>query len=172
MRIRYPLTLIALLLNVAISLLPGYWWYYSIGKLGIVESSPFEIYVSILGSSLLVINLVNVFLFAFRFYVSTISLYYVYSILTKGKKQTYLTITWLSYMYILDPVIIYLIFNFILASFFPAGYHFFIIGVENVTIQSGNYVITTYVQSYPTFEYFISLVVGSLNLASRLLKKY
>lgn len=170
-KIQYPLTFVALLSNIIISSLPGYWWYYSIGQLGIIQDSPFQLDVKLLNNDLLIINIINVFLFAFRFYVISISLYYAYLILAKKKKETYLTITWLSYLYILDPIIVYLIFNFILNHFIPIQYNLFIIGKENTVISSHGYVINTYIESYPTFEYLIALIGGTLNLASRVVKK-
>ncbi|ARM74843.1 hypothetical protein [Acidianus manzaensis] len=168
-KINYPLTLISLVFNILISTLPGYWWYYSIGKLAVIQDSPFQIYISLFNQSLVITNFINVFLFAFRFYIIGISIYYIF-LLLKGKKNTMLTITWISYLYILDPVIIFIIFNFILKYFIPIHYNFFIVGEENISIHSGNYIINTYIQSYPTEEFILAIIVGSVNLASRIIK--
>ncbi|AWR96365.1 hypothetical protein DFR86_01575 [Acidianus sulfidivorans JP7] len=165
----YPLTLISLLFDIFIAALPGYWWYYSIGKLAIIQDSPFQIYVSFFDHDLILLKFINVFLFAFRFYIIGISAYYIY-LLFKGKKNTLLTITWISYFYILDPIIMFLLFNYALTYIIPVHYNFFIIGKENIVIQSGNYTISTFIESYPTEEYIIAIIVGSINLASKILK--
>jgi hypothetical protein len=167
----YKLTIASLISNIIIALLPFYWWYYGIGNLIEVADSPFMLNVIFLGSHLEIIQIVNLLLLAFRFYVVIVSGIYLYYVL-KGKKKTYGLIFWSSYFYILDPVVFYIIFNYL----FPLigyGFHypFFIIGKEEINFAYKNTIVFASVYSYPTLAYWISLGSGTIYLFSRIFKR-
>ncbi|MBW9141151.1 MAG: hypothetical protein K1T65_05580 [Candidatus Aramenus sp.] len=168
---KYPLTALSLALNVVIALLPFYWWSYGIDGLIVVKDSPFQLYVNLLGQDLTILEIVNLFLFAFRFYVITVSsIYLVY--LYKGVRKTYGTVYYLSYLYVLDPVILYLAFNYVLPFLgYSTSYPFFIIGKERMELSYSNAQISATVFSYPTLAYWFSLASGIIYLASRVLKR-
>ncbi|PVU74833.1 hypothetical protein DDW13_06025 [Acidianus hospitalis] len=171
--IKYPLSALALILNVVVALLPYCWWTYSVGGIIKIDDSLFLLNICLEGQYLYISNFINMILFAFRFYVIAVSLYSLYLILRRGEKRNYLLIAWASLFYILDPVIIYIIFNYILSHFIQGvTYPFFIIGQESVEFTDSGYQITMLIQSYPTFTYWFSLAVGIINLISRFLKKY
>jgi len=52
MRVRYPITLTVIALNLAVVALPLYWWVYDFGGLLIIETSPFQFTASLLGTTL------------------------------------------------------------------------------------------------------------------------
>jgi len=167
----YKLTIASLISNIIIALLPFYWWYYGTGNLIEVADSPFMLNIIFMGSQLEIIQIVNLFLLAFRFYVIIVSGIYIYYVI-KGQKKTYGLIFWTSYLYILDPIVFYIIFNYL----FPLigyGFHypFFIIGKEKVDFTYQNTLISTIVYSYPSLAYWISLAAGTIYLASRIFKR-
>ncbi len=167
---KYPLTAVSLVLNVVIALLPFYWWSYGVDGLIAVYDSPFQLYVSVMNQELLIVELVNVFLFAFRFYVIVVSsVYLIY--LFRGQRKTYGTVYYLSYLYVLDPIVLYLVFNYLLPLIgYSTSYPFFIIGKERIEMTYSGAQITADVFSYPTLAYWFSLASGVVYLASRVLK--
>lgn len=169
--IRYPLTTLALILNIVVAILPYCWWVYSVGGIIRVEDSLFLLNIYFEGQYLYISSFINAILFAFRFYVIAVSLYFLYLLLRKGEKRSYLLIAWASLLYIIAPVITYLIFNYLVSHFIQGlTYPFFIIGQEYVEVTYSGYKITMLVQSCPTLTYWFSLAVGIINLVSRILK--
>lgn len=167
---RYYLLMFSMILNIIVALSPYYWWYYSIGGILVVKDSLFNLYVNLLGSNYEIINVINYFLFSFRFYVISVSAYYLYTAY-KGIRNTYLLIMWASYLYFLDPIIVYLIFEYILGSFMPIKYPFFIIGTEVIDVYENGTKISMPIESYPTLFYWFVLFVGTINLISRFIKR-
>lgn len=159
----------SMLLNILVALLPSYWWYYSAGGMVTIKDSLFSFYLEFLGRTLEIGTIINYILFAFRFYVISVSLYYIYLALKKEIIKHYLLITWVSYLYILDPLIFYLLFNNVVNYFTPVKYPLFIIGSENMSIVYKNVIVTVLVESYPTIYYWIALFAGTFNLISRII---
>ncbi len=168
---KYPLSVTALLLNIIVAVLPFCWWIYSVGGVAKINDSLFLLNIYFECQYLYISEFINIILIAFRAYVIAVSSYYLYIILRKGVKKNYLLIAWASLFYILDPVIMYLLFNYVI-SYFIQGvkYPFFIIGEEYVTFTYSGSKITMLIQSYPTLAYWFSLVVGIINLFSRFMK--
>ncbi|WP_338602396.1 hypothetical protein V6M85_02130 [Sulfolobus tengchongensis] len=166
---KYYLTIIGMALNILVALIPQYWWYYSAGGIIIIKDSLFFIGLELLGKEYLIVTLINYFLFAFRFYVVSVALYYIY-LAIKGIKRSYLLIAWVSYLYILDPLIFYIVFNYVINIFVPARYPLFIIGSENMSINYQGVKIMMLIESYPTLTYWIALATGTINLIARYLK--
>ncbi|ACR41540.1 hypothetical protein [Saccharolobus islandicus] len=160
---------ISMLLNVLVALLPSYWWYYSAGGMVVIKDSLFSFYLEFLGKELEIGIIINYILFAFRFYVISVSLYYIYLALKKDVINNYLLITWISYLYLLDPLLFYLLFNYVVGYVAPTKYPLFIIGSQNMTVFYKNVMVTILVESYPTTYYWIALFAGTFNLISRII---
>ncbi|EZQ11053.1 hypothetical protein CM19_02310 [Candidatus Acidianus copahuensis] len=169
MTIRY-FTIISLLFNIIVAVLPGYWWYYSVGNIIIVKDSLFYLNINLLGNNIEIIKVINMLLFAFRVYVIVISISLLISTI-RGNKVSYLLISWASIFYILDPIIMYFAFNYLVSYFIPFHYNFFIIGKEIATFQY-QYKITMLIESYPSIQYWFALFVGILNLVSKFIRNY
>jgi hypothetical protein len=69
MRVRYPITLTVIALNLAVVALPLYWWVYDFGGLLIIETSPFQFTASLLGTTLRISYLISAVLEAYRAYL-------------------------------------------------------------------------------------------------------
>ncbi len=167
---KYYLLMSAMLGNIIVALLPGYWWYYSVGGIVTIKDSLFGIYLQFLGREYEIIKLINIILFAFKFYVITISAYYLYKAYL-GERYNYMLIMWASYLYILDPIIAYLISNYLLGLFIKVNYPFFIIGSESINVEDKGVEVSMLIQSYPYVYYWIALAIGTLNLITRFVKK-
>ncbi|QGA53866.1 hypothetical protein GFS03_04370 [Sulfolobus sp. E5-1-F] len=168
---RTLILIISMLLNVMVSLLPGYWWYYSAGGIVVIKDSLFSFYLEFLGKELEIGTIINYILFAFRFYVISVSLYYIYLALKKDIMSHYLLITWISYLYLLDPLIFYLIFNYVVGYVTPTKYPLFIIGSQNMSVLYKNVKVTILVESYPTIYYWVAFFAGTFNLISRIINR-
>ncbi|QKR00063.1 hypothetical protein GWK48_06465 [Metallosphaera tengchongensis] len=151
-----------------VTVIPLPWWYYSVGGIVTISDSPFQVLILFLGTRLFLSDVITFFLTAFRIYVFIISLGYMVQV-SRGYKKVYSTMFWFPVFYILDPVLIYVLFNFIPQLLgIPIQYPFFIWGTEKLSSSYKGNMITAYVQSYPTFTYWIALASAFLYPLSRL----
>jgi hypothetical protein len=169
------LSLLSNVSSLIIALVPYPWWEYSIGKAIVVKDSPFILDVSILGKTFDIFDFINLLLFGLRIYVIVISAFYIYYTLI-GQERKYSGMFWATILYLIFPVISYVIFNYIVFNYFlpviaPSysysnNYPLIIIGSEPYLIQLGNTLVETYISSYPTIYYWICLALSLVYLVS------
>jgi hypothetical protein len=146
--------------SILITFIPLPWWYYSVGGIFVVYDSPFQISVSLLGSNLILAKLLNLFLNAFRIYVG-INLVYNSLMLVRGKQVAkYSTMAWLPLFYMLDPLLIYVVFNYVISSVTGDTFRYplLIIGVEDFVTSYNNVNIDMLIFSYPTLLYWFTFI--------------
>lgn len=165
---RYPLTVLYYLSAILVSIVPLPWWYYSVGGIVSVSDSPFQVLIYFMGNRLLLSDLITFLLTGFRLYVLFVAFGYLLKTL-RGEPKVYSTMFWLPVLYVLDPVVIYVVFLLLPKLLgFPLQYPLLIWGKETFTsTYMGNQIIAEVV-SYPTFAYWISLASAILYIPSRL----
>ncbi|MFP3043976.1 MAG: hypothetical protein RXQ96_02100 [Thermocladium sp.] len=183
---RHPLTLlyyIDSIIIIAISLLipPHYWWVYGISDLAVIKDSPFYLYITLLGKPLIISSLITIILIGFGLYVITVLLIYSYMLVKRGEARNYSTMFWLPILYVLDPVIVYLVLAIVMPHLVPllgnsslgtrlsslSSYPLVIIGQEQYSISiGGGEEMTLIIYSEPSMLYWLSLTAPLLYLAS------
>ena len=146
--------------SLAITLVPLPWWYYNVGGIFKVLDSPFQFSSELLGSYLIISDLINILLNAFRIYVAVNLVYGLAILLLRKEVVRYSTMAWLPVFYIIDPVLIYLILNYLVPSILgeSISYPLVIIGSESFSTTYKNATIVMTIQSYPTTFYWLTLI--------------
>ncbi|BCU66569.1 hypothetical protein HS7_00060 [Sulfolobales archaeon HS-7] len=178
---RYPITLsynvITAFTAIASSFLFTSWWNLRIGSLLELRDSPFHLAIYLSGQYLTLSELLNLFLLAIALYVTALSSGYIYYTL-KGRPKITGTLFWLTLLYLLDPIIVYLVGNYftpIIASALGykvnLSYPFFIFGNQKISLDTNILNINSIsfnIYSYPTLYYFIFLTLQLLYIPSRI----
>jgi len=156
---KYPILFSYYIISLIIVLIPFPWWYYSVGGIFQVYDSPFQVNLIFFGESLILSQILNILLNAFRIYV-VINLVYGIVLVARNKMHRYSTMSWLPVFYFVDPIILYFVFNYLLGQAFhePISYPFLIIGEETLTIVAQNTNIQMIIVSEPTLLFWISLI--------------
>lgn len=156
---KYPILLSYFIVSFIVVAIPFPWWYYSVGGIFQIYDSPFQVSIIMLGDNLLISLLVSLFLNAFRIYVA-INLIYGIILVLKGKVYGYSTMFWLPIFYILDPIIIYFIINYLVTQLvkIPIQYPLLIIGEETLYTNYQGASISMIIISEPTILFWISLI--------------
>ncbi len=84
MMVRYPITLVYLALGLAVVATPLYWWTYDFGGLLIINTSPFQFTITLLGVTLEISGLITAILEAYRAYLIIILARNIYLVAMKG----------------------------------------------------------------------------------------
>ncbi|QIW24662.1 hypothetical protein EWF20_11310 [Sulfolobus sp. S-194] len=169
---KYLILLAYYITSIIIVLIPTPWWYYSVGGIFQIYDSPFQISLYFLGEKLLIVEILNILLNALRIYVA-VNLVYGIIISIKGKLYKYSTMFWLPIFYIIDPIIIYFVVDFLVgkALGIPLNYPLVIIGKENLITQYQGATIVMLIKSYPTFVFWLSLMPVILYIIFLLVEK-
>jgi len=156
---KYPILLSYYIVSLIVVLIPLPWWYYSVGGIFQTYESPFQISLNFFGESLIIGNILNILLNAFRIYV-IVNLIYGIILVARNNKYRYSTMFWLPIFYFIDPVVIYFIINYLLglALHIPISYPILIIGKENLSVASQGANIQMLIISEPTILFWISLI--------------
>ncbi|GGP20457.1 hypothetical protein GCM10007981_08610 [Thermocladium modestius] len=180
---RYPLAVIyyvdsALIVIISLIYPVHYWWSYSMGELIAIKDSPFYLSIMLLGKYLLISRVITVLLMGFALYILTVLAFRLYESIFSDEPGNYSTMFWLPILYILDPVIIYLVLAIALPRLAPflgtlgtnlsgfSSYPLLIIGSEQYVINMGSESLALMVDSQPTLLYWISLTAPALYIAS------
>ncbi|MFP3204932.1 MAG: hypothetical protein RXS23_05840 [Metallosphaera yellowstonensis] len=165
---RYPLTSLYYLSVILISAVPLPWWFYSVGGIVSVSDSPFQVLIYFMGDRLLLSDVITFLLTGFRIYVIFVAIGYLLETM-RGNPKIYSTMFWFPVLYVLDPVIIYVVFLFLPKLLgFPANYPLLIWGEETFTSSYMGNQIRAEVMSYPTIMYWAALASAVLYIPSRL----
>lgn len=165
---KYKITTLYYILATVVTVIPLPWWYYNAGDIIRVEDSPFQILITFLGDRLILSDVITFLLTGFRIYVFVILISYAVQA-ARGNPKIYSTMFWLPVLYLLDPVILYVLFNFILQLFdLPMNYPLFFFGTETISSNiKGEQVKIEFVM-YPTYVYWLSLATALLYPFSRI----
>ncbi|AHC51868.1 hypothetical protein SUSAZ_07855 [Sulfolobus acidocaldarius SUSAZ] len=155
--------------SLIIALIPTSWWYYSAGGIANIYDSPFLLRVEFLGSYVIIVNIVNILLTAFRIYVIVNIVYALIYIFRKKQEYKYTTMAWLPVLYIIDPILTYLVLKFALPNY--ANYPFIIFGQETFTIHQGNTTASLLIVSEPTIAFWISFIPTIAYVAYLIIKR-
>lgn len=168
---KYPIILSYYIVSLIVTLIPLPWWYYSVGGLFQIYDSPFQINLILLNSSLAYGQILNILLNAFRIYVA-INLIYGIVLIFRNKLYRYSTMFWLPIFYFVDPIVIYIITNYVISNVihFPVNYPLLVIGKENLVTSYQNTTINMLIISEPTLIFWVSLISPILYLASLVLE--
>ena len=160
------------IISLIIVLIPFPWWYYSVGGIFQVYDSPFQISLVVFGESLILGQILNILLNAFRVYVIA-NLIYGIILVARNKKYNYSTMFWLPILYFIDPIIIYFVTNYILelALHISISYPILIIGKENMSITYQNTNMQMLIISEPTILFWASLLPTILYVLSLIIEK-
>ncbi|BAB66689.1 hypothetical protein [Sulfurisphaera tokodaii] len=169
---KYPVLLAYYITSLAIVLIPIPWWYYSVGGIFQIYDSPFQINLYFLGEKIIIAEILNILLNAVRIYVA-VNLVYGIILSMKGKNYRYSTMFWLPIFYVIDPIIIYLVVDFLVSKALgvPLNYPLVIIGKENLTTKYQGATIIMLIKSYPTFVFWLSLIPVILYIAFLIVEK-
>ncbi|BFH72135.1 hypothetical protein SJAV_00790 [Sulfurisphaera javensis] len=156
---KYPILLSYFIVSILIDIIPLPWWYYSVGGIFQIYDSPFQINLIMLGENLVIAQVLNILLNALRIYV-LMNLIYGIILIFKGEKYSYSTMFWLPIFYLLDPVIIYFVVDYLVSKGIgmSINYPFLIIGQETLTTQYQGATVSMLIQSYPTILFWLSLI--------------
>ncbi|AWS00576.1 hypothetical protein DFR87_05490 [Metallosphaera hakonensis JCM 8857 = DSM 7519] len=161
------ITSIYYVLVALISLIPFPWWYYSVGQIVTIEDSPFQVLIYFLGTRLLLSDVLTFLLTAFRLYVFIIAVGYAIQAM-RGNPKIFSTMFWFPVLYILDPILIYVLFKFVPTLLgVPIQYPFFLWGTETFTANVRGGQAVAEVVSYPTITYWMALATAVLYPFSR-----
>ncbi len=139
------------------------------GELIAIKDSPFYLSIMLLGKYLLISRVITVLLMGFALYILTVLAFRLYESIFSDEPGNYSTMFWLPILYILDPVIIYLVLAIALPRLAPflgtlgtnlsgfSSYPLLIIGSEQYVINMGSESLALMVDSQPTLLYWISL---------------
>ncbi|MEM4080528.1 MAG: hypothetical protein QXY37_04330, partial [Metallosphaera sp.] len=106
---KYKITTLYYILATVVTVIPLPWWYYNAGDIIRVEDSPFQILITFLGDRLILSDVITFLLTGFRIYVFVILISYAVQA-ARGNPKIYSTMFWLPVLYLLDPVILYVLF--------------------------------------------------------------
>ena len=156
---KYPILFSYYIISLIVVLIPLPWWYYSVGGIFQTYDSPFQIGLTFFGENLIIGNILNILLNAFRIYVAA-NLIYGIILVARNNKYRYSTMFWLPIFYFIDPIIIYFIIDYLLGLVLhiPISYPILIIGKENLRIASQGANIQMLIISQPTILFWISLI--------------
>ena len=169
MRVRYPITLAVIVLNLAVVALPLYWWVYDFGGLLIIESSPFQFTASLLGTTLRISYLVSAVLEAYRAYLIIAMAQDLYLTL-RGAPRISRALLTASLTYLAYPLIIYGIINYVIVTHhLAANYEPVFIGVGSLSLSYDGASITMPIAITPHPIYWAALAAGFL---ATLLRKH
>ena len=172
---KFPVLLSYYIISLILVLIPFPWWYYSVGGIFQVYDSPFQLSLIFFGENLILGQILNILLNAFRIYV-IINLIYGIILVARNTKYKYSTMFWLPILYFIDPIIIYFVINYILGIelHIAISYPILIIGKENLLITYQNTSIQMLIISKPTILFWASLLPTILYVISLIIerKKY
>ncbi|MCG3108920.1 hypothetical protein L3N51_01210 [Metallosphaera sp. J1] len=164
---QFKITTIYYLLVAVVSIIPFPWWYYSVGGIVTIEDSPFQALIYFMGTRLILSDVITFLLTAFRLYVFILAIGYAFQSM-RGNPKIYSTMFWFPVLYVLDPILIYVLFKFIPQLLgVPIQYPFFIWGTETFTSTYKGDQIVAEVVSYPTPVYWFALGTAVLYPFSR-----
>ena len=190
--LRYPLTFlyyIDSIIVIAASLLisPHYWWTYGISDLAVIRDSPFYLHIMLLGKPLIISSLITIILMGFGLYIIAVLLAYSYMLVRRGEARNYSTMFWLPILYVLDPVIVYLVLAIVMPHLIPllgngsletrlaslSSYPLVIIGREQYSLSmGGGEAMTLTIYSEPSILYWLSLTAPVLYVASLIERRH
>jgi hypothetical protein len=154
-------------LSIFVILVPVYWWLVDVGGILTIMDSPFMISVSFLGQDLKIVNLINAGLTGFRLYLLIITAYGLFAVL-KGKKFVDSTLFAVTVLYILEPILFFLIVKLLSAlGYLPADYEPILFGTTQLVVTQQNTVAVLLVTFKPTEFYWFALLVAALYLLMR-----
>lgn len=161
---KYKITAIYLLGSILISLLPNYWWYYNIGDLIRIYDSPYNVHVYYFGSYLLLFKIINLILLGYRFYVVILYSGYLFYLL-RGRFMVSSLFFWQTIVYVLWPIVAYLIANYLLYDVFRYNIYFplFIFGNEVIKGNMSDSIgFSVLFEAYPEPVYWLALTISIL----------
>jgi hypothetical protein len=167
MRVRYPITLTVIALNLAVVALPLYWWVYDFGGLLIIETSPFQFTASLLGTTLRISYLISAVLEAYRVYLIITMAQSVYLTLRGTPRVGHALLT-ASLTYLAYPLIIYGVIDYVIRAYhLVANYEPVFIGVGSLSLSYDGASITMPITIAPHPIYWAALAAGFLAILLR-----
>jgi hypothetical protein len=167
MRVRYPITLTVIALNLAVVALPLYWWVYDFGGLLIIETSPFQFTASLLGTTLRISYLISAVLEAYRAYLIITMAQDLYLAL-RGMPRVSRALFTASLTYLAYPLIIYGVIDYVIRAYhLVANYEPVFIGVGSLSLSYDGASITMPITIAPHPIYWAALTAGFLAILLR-----
>ncbi|BDR92719.1 hypothetical protein [Vulcanisaeta souniana] len=161
MKVKHPITLVYLVLGLAVVAIPLDWWTYNFGGLLIIGTSPFQFTVTLLGTTLEISGLITAILEAYRAYLIIILARNIYLVTVKGTPIRTYTLISLSIPYLIYPIIIYYIANYVFGLYHvPARYPLVLMGSGVMTMNYGGTNILMTITITPHLIYWVALAVG------------
>ncbi|ADY01305.1 hypothetical protein VMUT_1100 [Vulcanisaeta moutnovskia 768-28] len=161
MRIKYPITLVYLVLGLAVVATPLYWWTYDFGGLLIIGTSPFQFVITLLGTTLEISGLITAVLEAYRAYLIITLARNIYLVTMKDKPVRTYALTSLSIPYLIYPLIIYYIANYVFGVYHvPAKYPLVLMDSGVMGMNYGDTNILMTITITPHLIYWVALAIG------------
>ncbi|BCU71455.1 hypothetical protein [Stygiolobus caldivivus] len=167
MKTNEKLLLLYYIISLIIIVIPLPWWGYNIGGVFVITDSPFQITANFMGVNVIFADIVNLFLNAFRIYVGMNVIYGLFMLWSKNTIIKYSTPAWLPVFYVIDPILIYLVFNYVVSTALGGhfSYPFLIIGTEDFMTTYQNTTVKMIISSYPTGVYWLAFIPTGFYLA-------
>ncbi len=162
MKVRYPITLVYLALGIAVVATPLDWWTYNFGGLLIIKSSPFQLTITLLGTTLEISSLISAMLEAYRAYLLITLAWNTYLVAMIGRPIRNYTLALLSIPYLVSPpVIIYYVANYVLSLYhIPASYPLVLMGSGVMGLNYGGVSALMVITITPHPIYWVALAAG------------